>query len=150
MNRHINFYLIALSLLTAFISNAHAEGTTIGDKVLDFTVPITSVTYHADKTVINVQTPSAIGEMGIVGGTITLERPVSQTPVAGLYSSQGAAFRPDDKVVTFSGRGSWKALGKHRWQLNGISVNAEGTRTYVSSVLSLDGMSISGTVYSLK
>lgn len=72
-----------------------------------------------------------------------------QAPIVGLYSSQGAAFRPDDKVVSFSGRGSWKAIGKHRWSLKGISANGEGKRTYISSVLSLDGMSISGSIFNL-
>ena len=142
-------YLAVIVVLWMVAATAMADGHAIGAKVMDFTVPITSVTYHPTKTVINLQSDGALGEMGVVGATVTLEVPVSQNPVAGLYTSQGAAFRPDDKVITFSGRGTWKAIGKHRWRLNGTSVNAEGTRTYLSSVLSLDGMSISGTVFSM-
>ena len=142
-------YLLTLAFLSLATSPLFADEHGIGAKTMDFTVAISSVTYHPDKTVINVQSDGALGEMGVVAGSVTLEAPVSQTVVAGLYTSQGAAFRPDDKVVTFSGRGTWKAIGKHRWRLNGTSVNAEGMRSYISSVLSLDGMSISGSVYSL-
>lgn len=148
MSNKLNIYAVVLGLMV-FVSNSYAEGQAVGKKLFDFTVPITSVTYHADRTVINLQTSSPVADLGTVGATITLYSPVTATVIAGLYSSEGAAFRPDDKVITFSGRGSWKAIGKHRWQLNGISLNAEGARSYFSSVLSLDGMSVSGSAYSL-
>lgn len=148
MSNKLNIYAVVLGLM-AFVSNSYAEGQAVGNKLFDFTVPITSVTYHADRTEINLQTSSPVADLGTVGATITLYSPVNATVIAGLYSSEGAAFRPDDKVVTFSGRGSWKAIGNHRWKLNGISLNAEGTRSYFSSVLSLDGMSVSGSAYSL-
>lgn len=149
MKKCLSLTSVLFALLITFASSSYADSHAVGAKLLDFSVPITSVTYHEDKTVINVQSTGAIGELGTVGGTITLYSPVSQTVVAGLYSSQGAAFRPDDKVISFSGRGAWKAIGKHRWKLNGVSINAEGTRTYFASVLSLSSMTISGSSYSL-
>lgn len=148
MSNKLNIYVVVLGLMV-FVSNSYAEGQPVGKKLFDFTVPITSVSYHADRTEINLQTSSPVADLGTVGATITLYSPVNATVIAGLYSSEGAAFRPDDKVITFSGRGSWKAIGNHRWQLDGISLNAEGTRSYFSSVLSLDGMSVSGSAYSL-
>lgn len=149
MSNKLNLYGAILALLMTVVSNSYAEGQAVGKKLFDFSVPITSVTYHADRTEINLQTASPVADLGTVGATISLYNPVNATVVAGLYSSEGAAFRPDDKVITFSGRGAWKAIGNHRWQLNGISINAEGKRSYFSSVLSLADMAVSGSSYSL-
>ena len=149
MNNNRNLFALLVVALSFLAVNAHADGTSIGAKITDFSVPITGITYHKDKTVVNVQSSGSIGDLGVVGGTLTAMAPVSPAARAGLYTSEGAFFRPDDKVVSFSGQGTWKALGKHTWRLNGVSINAEGGRSYISSVLSLDGMSISGSAYAL-
>ena len=70
MNRNRYIHLICITFLVALIGNSHAADTAIGPKVLDFTAPISSVTYYADKTVINVQTDGAIGEMGVVAAIV--------------------------------------------------------------------------------
>ena len=140
-----------LFLLLCFCANqvmADSHGV-VGKKITDFSAKVTSVTYLEDRNVLNMQSDGDVGPFGTVGITSTFMNSIDAKQTVGAYSSRGVSFRADGTLVGIEGNGSWKSLGKHRWEVTSVGVSTEGKRTLAVGVVELATMSFKGSVYSL-
>jgi hypothetical protein len=151
MNRIIrNLAATSVLLLCFSVNQAIAESHgVVGKKITDFSAKVTSVTYLEDRNVLNMQSDGDVGPFGTVGITSTFMNAADAKQTVGAYSSRGVSFRADGTLVGITGNGSWKSLGKHRWEVTSVGVSSEGKRTLAVGVLELATMSFKGSVYSL-
>ena len=82
-----------------------------------------------------------VSGFGAAFGTATY----SGGPKGGSYSMCGQVFMDDGDVLTSIGKGTYEAVGKHRWRTRSVTEISDGRRTRSEGEIDLASRSCKGT-----
>jgi len=116
----------------------------IGEKLAEYTGKVTSSTMTDAGTAVNVEADA--GELGTILYTTRFEPAVDAAGETGPFTVRGQGFLPDG---TARGRGTWRTIGVHRWELKTINQAGDGQRFFVVEEADLATRSTKGTIYAL-
>ena len=95
----------------------------LGKELGSFSFKITSSTYEAEGTRVNVE--GAAEGFGPVTGTLVFRTEPGQQTI-GTVTWRGAAFPENGAVLSGVGEGSYEALGRHQWRTRSVIRTSDG------------------------
>ena len=119
----------------------------IGEKIADYTGKVTTTTVTEAGVVPNVE--ADVGPFGTVLYTVTFGPAGDAAGETGPVTLRGHCFLADGGTLPFTGAGTWRKSGHHRWRVKTINLAADGQRVFVVEEWDLATRSTKGTVYAL-
>ena len=119
----------------------------IGEKISEIMGKVTSTTVTEAGNSVNLEIEA--GPFGLVSCTTTFGAPLDVASETGPISERGCCFLADGSFLPYTGVGTWRTSGHHKWEVKLINLAADGQRVFAVYELELATRSIKGTIYAL-
>ena len=119
----------------------------IGEKLMDVSGRVTSITMTEAGTVVNIDWDA--GPLGTPVSTETWGQAVDGAGETGPVTAQGMIFGSDGSSTPYMGSGVWYTSGQHHWDVKWILLTGDGTGLFVDLEYDLATRSVKGTGYAL-
>ena len=123
----------------------------IGKEVGSVSMKGTSITKGVDAAghhtfVLNLEGTVTGGWTGTVIMTMNI---TTSDNSSGTYTASAVAYLADGSVIPSSGSGLTRALGGHKWRLNGLGLLADGTQLAIEGDMELATRSFNAKLHEI-